>query len=248
MATLPYPAGSIEAALDALVRSDTPPPLLSVAVSALGTAAREGLVLPLGTAVAFWDRVAQTPGAVWASDAAEVAGCLADQTLLHTILSNVLAPNAGRELTHVALMALAVPAAAATLVDADLLRLAQRLRGRAVLDLLDVILAVVETRFLDDGILETIALRWTSSTDPVVRGATLDLHALRGRRNVEAVEGLLLRDPSPRVRGTTALRIGELLDPELALALVGHALGVEANREVIVELLRAQAELVASPL
>ena len=246
MAPLPYPASLIDAALDALVCPSTPPALVAVAVSALSAASREGLVLPLGSAIALWERIVQAPGAPWATDAAEVVGSLADQVLVESVVAAVLVPDAGRDLVHAALIALSVQASAEKLVDADFLRLAERVEGRAVLDLVNILLAVVETRFLDDGIVEPIAARWTNSADPVVRGAALDLHTLRGRRNVEAVEGLLLRDPSPRVRGTTALRIGELLDPEVALALVGHALGTETNRDVIVELLRAQAELVAA--
>ena len=240
-----YSAGLIEAALDALVHPNAPPPLVSVAVSAISAASREGLALPPGTAGALWNRVVQAPGAMWGSDAAEVVGRLAGRPLLEAILSAVFEPDAGRELTRAALMALAVPASAAKLLDADLLRLAERVEGRAALDLANVVLGVFESRRVDDSILELIAARCTASADPLVRGATLDLHALRGRRNVEAIEAFLLRDPSARVRSATALRIGELLDPEVALALVGYALGVEANREVVVELLRAQAELVA---
>lgn len=240
----PTPSGLIDAALATLLHPDTPPALVAVAVAALAAASRERLVLPPATARAVWDRVLQAPGAMWATEAADVVGRLADGVLVETVVSAVMAPDAGRELIHAALGALATPAAAAKLADAYLLRLAERVDGRAVTDLVHVVLTVVETRQVDDAVLETIAARWSASADPVVRGAALDLHALRGRRNVEGIEGLLLRDPSPRVRSTTALRIGELLDAEVALALVGHALGTETNREVIVELLRAQAELV----
>ena len=156
-----------------------------------------------------------------------------------------VATGTGRELTRGALSALAEPAAAAQVTDAQLLRLAERVESRAVVDLANVVLAVSETRRVEDDVLETIASRWTESPDPSVRCAALDLHALRGRLNVEAVEGLLLRDPSPRVRGAAAVRVGELLDSEVALALVGHALGPEETREVVVDLLRAQAELVS---
>jgi hypothetical protein len=121
------------------------------------------------------------------------------------------------------LSALADLAAAARVADAYLLRLAERVEGRLIVDLTNVVPVVSETRRIDDAMLDAIASRCTASPDPSVRCAALELHALRGRRNVEAVEELLLRDPSPRVRGATAVHVGELLDPDVALALVGLA-------------------------
>lgn len=219
--------------------------LLAVAVVTLSTAAREGLPLPDETPRLLWDAIIDSPGATWAGDAADVVGGLADGLLVETIILTIASPDAGRDLTRIALSALADPAAAALVTDPQLLRLAERVEGRAVIELANVVVVVSETRRVDDAVLDEIAARWTASPDPSVRCAALELHALRGWRSVEAVEGLLVRDPSPRVRAATAVRIGELLDPDVALALVGHALELEATREVIVDLLRAQADLVA---
>jgi hypothetical protein len=219
--------------------------LLAVAVVALSAAAREGLCLPDETPRLLWARISDCPVARWAEDAADVVGLLFDVRLLETIIRTIVAPDSGTDLLRVALSALACPTAAAQLTDAHLLRLAERVEGRAIVDLANVVLVVSETRRVDDSVLEAIASRWTTSPEPFVRSTALELHALRRRRDVEAIEGLLLRDPSPRVRAAAAIRIGELLDPDVALALVGHALGLESTREVVVDLLRAQADLVA---
>ena len=71
------------------------------------------------------------------------------------------------------------------------------------------------------------------------------IHALRHRRDVETIERLLLRDPSPTVRAAAASRIYELLNTDIAILLVVDALRSESSREVQVELFRTHAELLA---
>jgi hypothetical protein len=141
--------------------------LLSVAVAALSTAAREGLPLPGETPTLLWERLVDCPGATWAGDAADVVGLLADERLVETIIGTVVAPDAGREVIHMGFSALADPAAAAKVTDAHLLQLAERVEGSAVVDLANVVLVVSDTRRVDDGVLDAIASRWTASPGPL---------------------------------------------------------------------------------
>jgi hypothetical protein len=100
-----------------------------------------------------------------------------------------------------------------------------------------------EARGVDEETLAGVSAQWGASPDCRVRAASIEIHALRRRRDVEAIEALLLRDPAPMVRSVTATRIGELLEPEMALLLVVDALRSEGNREVQIELFHAHAEL-----
>jgi hypothetical protein len=164
----------------------------------LAEAKRPNLGLVVGDASP--DRIAETSVSILAHIWSSWANCGRRPRLYPsrsarrgTVLGHpVSSPDVGRDLTRVALSALADPAAATTVTDAHLLLAPSGARGAP----------------------SSIWSTWSSpcpgragwmagvlEPDPTVRSAALDLHAPRGRRNVEAVEKLLLRDPSPRVRG-----------------------------------------------
>jgi len=235
-----------KAACDVLREPSAPGAYRAIAVVSLAEGVRQRIDLPLDAANLLWLAVERSPIATWAADATETIGLLAGRSLVEEIVKTVTTESASGELRRMGLDVFSDPRAAKHLTDREILGLVEGARGREAANVANVILAASEGRAIQPHVVQAIVARWSEQPDVTCRMAVLDLLELlpavdQGRLLV----GLLLRDPSSKVRELAAMRVEDVLDPGDAIALVDRALVDEEHPGVVAELTRARADALA---
>lgn len=227
-----------------VLEDDAPAAEATVAIAALVTAVQAGLNTAGSVASLLWTRVERSPSAPWASDAADAVGKIANRGLVEKIVTAVMSGDSGRDLRSAGLSALAVPHAAALVLDNELLAMAETTTDRLAYDLVHVVVSASETRKIEPTTIKMLIARWRSHDHSCLRIAACDLLELvAAEERQKMIEHALTNDPSVRVRGYCALKLMDLVSPELAASIIHAALSAEEHEAVRDDLRRALADL-----
>lgn len=232
-------------ALSVLQDPATPPGLASAAVACVCQGVREQIQLPGETGRTLWTILRRNPAARWAGLASEAIGELSDDQLVREIIQTLRIANTGVDLADAVLDILAGTAAAPLLADHDLLDIAERVRGRLVYSAARVIHAAFEHRPVAQSLVAQIAEAW-SHREKLARLAAIELLELLPNGDAQHLLGKALEDDHRAVRSTASLKISEVYELHTGLVIVKRCLTVETDEQVRADLLRAEAELIAT--
>jgi hypothetical protein len=222
-----------------LIDSTSTPAVKAAAAEALLAAFSNGVVLPIGSAFALWQHFIACPGTrVWH---VRTLGDVLDIDVLQGALAVVRDEDAGDELHEVALSVLAGRALARLVPDELLLMFCERVNRDEVQYFVGLVSAVHEARGLDADVLKHIRDKLSSSPDPDLREASLDVAAELVEADVAFIQRML-QDEHACVRTATASKLSFGMEGLVEAApIIQERLLVEQHPSVRAELLRAQA-------